>query len=112
MSILEGKKVIHFIGCGGSGMFPIIQILHGKGYTITGSDVNEGDIINYERNMGIKVTLPHAAEAVEGADLVVYSRLSSRTTASWQEQRNWAFLVLKEALCWAKFAVCSQKASA
>ena len=55
MSILEGKKVIHFIGCGGSGMFPIIQILHGKGYTITGSDVNEGDIINYERNMGIKV---------------------------------------------------------
>ena len=73
MSILEGKKVIHFIGCGGSGMFPIIQILHGKGYTITGSDVNEGDIINYERNMGIKVTLPHDAEAVEGADLVVYS---------------------------------------
>lgn len=73
MSILEGKKVIHFIGCGGSGMFPIIQILHGKGYTITGSDVNEGDIINYERNMGIKVTIPHSAHCVDGADLVVYS---------------------------------------
>ena len=73
MSVLEGKKVIHFIGCGGSGMFPIIQILYGKGYTITGSDVNEGDIINYERNMGIKVTIPHSADCVEGADLVVYS---------------------------------------
>ena len=44
MSILEGKKVIHFIGCGGSGMFPIIQILHGKGYTITGSDVTGGHL--------------------------------------------------------------------
>lgn len=73
MSILDDKKVIHFIGCGGSGMFPIIQILNGKGYTITGSDVNEGDIINYERNMGIKVTIPHNPLCVEGADLVVYS---------------------------------------
>lgn len=73
MSILEDKKVIHFIGIGGSGMFPIVQILHGKGYTITGSDVNEGDIINYERNMGIKVTIPHTADCVKGADLVVYS---------------------------------------
>lgn len=73
MSILEGKKVIHFIGIGGSGMFPIVQILHGKGYTITGSDVNEGDIINYERNMGINVTIPHDENCVKGADLVVYS---------------------------------------
>ncbi|MEG1049048.1 MAG: UDP-N-acetylmuramate--L-alanine ligase [Oscillospiraceae bacterium] len=73
MSILQGKKKIHFVGIGGSGMFPIVQILFGKGYTITGSDVNEGDIINYERDMGIKVTLPHDPKCVEGADLVVYT---------------------------------------
>lgn len=72
-SLLEGKQRLHFIGCGGSGMFPIIQILHAAGYTITGSDVNEGDIINYERSMGIEVTIPHAAQCVHGADLVVYS---------------------------------------
>lgn len=73
MSILDGKKTIHFIGIGGSGMFPIVQILQGKGYTITGSDVNDGDIINYEKDMGIKVTIPHNADCVVGADLVVYS---------------------------------------
>lgn len=73
MSILDGVKKIHFVGIGGSGMFPIVQILAGRGYTITGSDVNEGDIINYEREMGIKINIPHESSAVEGADLLVYS---------------------------------------
>ena len=71
--LLEGKKRLHFVGIGGSGMFPIVQILHAAGYTITGSDVNEGDIINYERAMGIDVKIPHAAENVEEADLLVYT---------------------------------------
>lgn len=71
--LLKGKKRLHFVGIGGSGMFPIVQILHAAGYTITGSDVLEGDIINYERAMGIDVKIPHAAANVEGADLVVYT---------------------------------------
>ena len=37
---------IHFVGIGGSGMFPIVQILHAQGYEISGSDVNEGSIID------------------------------------------------------------------
>ena len=73
MSILTGKKNIHFVGIGGSGMYPIVQILASRGYNISGSDVLEGDIINYERNMGIKINIPHDPKAVEGADLVVYS---------------------------------------
>lgn len=73
MSILTGKKNIHFVGIGGSGMYPIVQILASRGYNISGSDVLEGDIINYERSMGIKINIPHDPKAVEGADLVVYS---------------------------------------
>ena len=73
MGILDGKKNIHFVGIGGSGMYPIVQIMASRGYNISGSDVLEGDIINYERKMGIKVNIPHEARAVEGADLVVYS---------------------------------------
>lgn len=34
-------------------MFPLVQILHEVGYEITGSDVNEGDIIDRERKLGI-----------------------------------------------------------
>ena len=39
MHLLDNVKKIHFIGCGGSGMYPLIQILTAKGYDISGSDV-------------------------------------------------------------------------
>ena len=47
--LLDNVKKIHFIGCGGSGMYPLIQILAAKGYEISGSDVLDGSIIRYER---------------------------------------------------------------
>ena len=34
---LTGKKHVHFIGIGGSGMYPLAQILHSKGFYLTGS---------------------------------------------------------------------------
>ena len=71
--LLDNVKKIHFIGCGGSGMYPLIQILSAKGYDISGSDVLDGSIIRSEREMGVKVTLGHSADNVIGADLVVYS---------------------------------------
>ena len=40
-NFLIGKKHIHFIGIGGSGMYPLAQILHKQGYYLTGSDNNE-----------------------------------------------------------------------
>ena len=73
MHLLDNVKKIHFIGCGGSGMYPLIQILTAKGYDISGSDVLDGSIIRSEREMGVKVSLGHAADNVIGADLVVYS---------------------------------------
>ena len=42
---LDNIKKIHFIGIGGSGMFPIARILKEKGYEITGSDIYESDTI-------------------------------------------------------------------
>lgn len=54
-------------------MFPIVQILHSKGFHITGSDNNESDILKLERSMGISVSLGHKAENAAGADLLIYS---------------------------------------
>ena len=71
--LLDHVRKLHFIGCGGSGMFPLIQILAAKGYEITGSDVLDGSIIRAEREMGIHVTLGHDADNIVGADMVVYS---------------------------------------
>ncbi len=68
-----GNKHIHCVGIGGAGMFPIVQILHSVGYHITGSDNNEGDIVNLEREMGIDVKIGHDAKNVEGADMLMYT---------------------------------------
>ena len=57
---LKDKKHIHFIGIGGSGMFPLVQILHGMGYYITGSDNNPGDTIDFERR-SLASRLPSAS---------------------------------------------------
>ena len=42
---LTGKKHVHFIGIGGSGMYPLAQILHSKGFYLTGSDNNETETL-------------------------------------------------------------------
>ncbi|MGI6270412.1 MAG: UDP-N-acetylmuramate--L-alanine ligase [Candidatus Howiella sp.] len=71
--LIEQAHKIHMIGIGGSGMCPLAEILHSKGYEITGSDNNESDPLKRVRALGIPVTMGHKAESVKGADLVVYS---------------------------------------
>ncbi|MCL2071753.1 MAG: UDP-N-acetylmuramate--L-alanine ligase [Oscillospiraceae bacterium] len=67
------QKRIHLIGIGGSGMYPLAQILHGKGVRLTGSDNNPTDTVEAVRKMGIKVFMSHSPDNVTGADLVVRS---------------------------------------
>ena len=71
--ILNSVKNIHMIGIGGSGMCPLAEILHTKGYIITGSDNNESDPLKRIIALGIKVYMGHSAANVHGAQLVVYS---------------------------------------
>ncbi len=77
-AILENVKNIHFIGIGGSGMCPLAEILHSKGYILTGSDNNESDPLKRIKNLGINVHMGHSAENVIGAELVVYSAAISK----------------------------------
>ncbi len=70
---LKKKKHLHFIGIGGSGMYPLAQILHSQGFYITGSDNNETETLDAVRKMGIEVHLGQCAENVKGADLIIYT---------------------------------------
>ena len=76
--VLKAVKTIHFIGIGGSGMCPLAEILHSKGYTLQGSDNNESSIVDRIRKMGIKVMMGQRAENIEGAEMVVYSAAISK----------------------------------
>ncbi|MBQ9375095.1 MAG: UDP-N-acetylmuramate--L-alanine ligase [Ruminococcus sp.] len=71
--MLKNIRRVHFIGIGGSGMYPIVQILHAKGYEISGSDNNETETLDAVRKLGIKVFMGQRAENIEGAELIVYS---------------------------------------
>ena len=71
--LLDGVQTVHFIGCGGSGTYPLIQILHSQGYAITGSDVEETKNTEAERALGVRVFIGHDAANVGNAQLVVYS---------------------------------------
>ncbi len=71
--LLKKVKRIHFIGIGGSGMCPIAEILHTKGYEITGSDNNSGDNIDKLRSLGIKVILGQKPENIEGSEMIIYT---------------------------------------
>lgn len=53
--------------------YPLIQILHSRGLTISGSDVEETKITKAERAMGVTVYLEHDAAHLGDAQLVVYS---------------------------------------
>ena len=86
--ILHRCHTIHFIGVGGSGMFPIVQILLGQGYKITGSDNNPGETIEQERAMGVTVTIGHSAENLGEADAVVYSAAIMKDNVELVEARR------------------------
>ncbi|MGN0569600.1 MAG: UDP-N-acetylmuramate--L-alanine ligase [Candidatus Fimenecus sp.] len=77
-TVLKNAKKIHFIGIGGSGMCPLAEILHSKGYSLQGSDNNESSIVERIRKMGIPVMMGQKAENIKGADMIVYSAAISR----------------------------------
>jgi UDP-N-acetylmuramate--alanine ligase len=64
---------IHFVGIGGIGMSGIAEVMKNLGYTVQGSDVAEGYVIQGLRDKGIAVTIGHAAANVADAAVVVVS---------------------------------------
>ena len=77
--LLNKIKRIHFIGIGGSGMCPLAEILRSEGFALSGSDMNEGETLDRIKSYGIPVFMGHAAENIQGAELVVYSAAIKET---------------------------------
>ena len=44
---------IHFVGIGGIGMSGIAEVMHNLGYTVQGSDIAEGYVVEGLRKLGI-----------------------------------------------------------
>jgi UDP-N-acetylmuramate--alanine ligase len=72
------KYHIHFVGIGGIGMSGIAELLLNLGYRVSGSDVKMSEITDRLKRLGGDIFKGHAAENIEGADVVVFSSAVGR----------------------------------
>jgi UDP-N-acetylmuramate--alanine ligase len=73
VSLLRPGIHIHLIGIGGIGLSAIARVLHGWGYTVSGSDRQPSALIDELRAEGLAIYTGHRAEQVAGANLIVVS---------------------------------------
>ncbi len=66
-------RSLHFIGIGGAGMSALAEVMVAWGFQVSGSDKQDGEVVERLRSLGIRVSIGHAAEHIGKADTVVYS---------------------------------------
>lgn len=72
--LINNVKRVHMIGIGGSGMCPLAEILHKRGYALSGSDNNESANLKRIRDLGVTVKMGNVKENIDGdCELVIYS---------------------------------------
>lgn len=65
---------VHFIGIGGISMSGLAELLHTKGFTVSGSDAKDSKIIERLRHLGITIFIGQKAENItDQIELVVYT---------------------------------------
>ena len=73
MGLLRPGMHIHLVGIGGIGLSAIARVLHGWGYTVSGSDMQASPLLEDLKAEGIAAYPSHKAGQVAGAHLVVVS---------------------------------------
>ncbi len=66
---------IHFIGIGGIGISGLAQYMKFRGHEVSGSDISDSLITKKLRDLDIKVSVPHSADAIVDQDLIVHSAI-------------------------------------
>ncbi|ORC18912.1 UDP-N-acetylmuramate--L-alanine ligase [Rothia nasimurium] len=70
---LNRLGAVHFVGIGGAGMSAIARLMLAAGMTVSGSDQVESAAVSALRELGARVSVPQAAENLDGVDTVVVS---------------------------------------
>ena len=91
---LNNFSHIHFIGCGGAGMFPLAAIMQQRGFKVSGSDLSINEKTTKLEKLGVNFFLGHSKDNLPLTNtetdkiLVVYS--------SAVDDTNLEFLAAKE----------------
>jgi UDP-N-acetylmuramate--alanine ligase len=90
---------IHLIGVAGSGMSGLALLLLGMGHRVSGSDRVTTAETERMQDVGLQFSSPHTAEAVRGADLVVYSSAIRPENPAYAAAQSAGTRLLKRAEC-------------
>ena len=66
-------KKIHFVGIGGIGMSGIAELLLNLRFKVSGSDLNNSDIIENLKSQGAEISNKHDKRNIKNCEVVVYS---------------------------------------
>lgn len=69
--MLKKKHRVHFVGIGGVGMSGIAEVLLNLGYTVTGSDIKEGEATERLESLGAEIFIGHREANLSGQPSVV-----------------------------------------
>lgn len=91
------KMNVHFIGIGGIGMSGIAEVLLSLGYNVTGSDLNDGEVVNKLKVLGAKIYFGHDSTNVKDIQIVVYSSAVDENNPEIQEAKKIGIPIIKRA---------------
>ncbi|MDW8289745.1 MAG: UDP-N-acetylmuramate--L-alanine ligase, partial [Armatimonadota bacterium] len=89
------SKCVHFAGIGGIGMSAIAQVLHSRGWHVTGCDLKPSALTEKLQAQGIPVWAGHDPAHVRGCDVFVYTAAIHEDNAELQAARHAGMQVLR-----------------
>ena len=85
---LDSPQKIHFIGIGGISMSAIAELLHSKGFTVSGSDDKKSRHTERLEALGIEIMYGNRASNIrDGLDLIVYTAAIREDNPEFQAAR-------------------------
>ena len=69
----EALGRVHLVGIGGAGLSGIARLMLARGVRVSGSDAQDGPVLDALRDLGARCHVGHAAEQLDAADSVVVS---------------------------------------
>ena len=88
---------IFFIGIGGSGMSGLAEVLFNLGYEVSGSDIEESDVTERLRVLGINLSIGHKVTNLDDVDMVIKSTAIEDTNVELTHARKLGLPILERA---------------
>ena len=83
--LLQSSGRVHFVGVGGIGMSGLARILKKMQVCVTGSDVQDNQILAGLRDLGIPISIGHSKSHLEGCSVVVVSSAIPKSNPEYLE---------------------------